>query len=99
MAVPALIDAMKGSSPAIRKGAVRSLVAMGRPSAVSSTLVRALTEALSDADLRFQAVEALGNLGAAARPAIPALKTLRADVKGKDRVLEERIAEAIGKIG
>jgi HEAT repeat protein len=71
---PELIRLLREGTPAERAGAARTLAECG-----PDTLARAaapLREALGDPAARIHAASALGNLGAAARPALPELLRL-----------------------
>ncbi|MEM7199056.1 MAG: HEAT repeat domain-containing protein [Planctomycetota bacterium] len=76
-----------------RRGAALVLAQRGAAKAAGS--VDALIAALADEDLRDAAVYALGEIGAAARPALPAL--LR-QLEGANDVVRMRLAWALMRI-
>ncbi len=77
--VPMLIDILREhlDRSEVRRVIAGALVMLGAPA------VEALMQALSDTDwtMRWRAAELLGSMGAAARPALPALKALRKDAR------------------
>ena len=72
-AVPALISALKDQNTHVRTAAIEALLNMGTLSQ------SALFQALNEKDLRVFVAKGLGNLGPAARDAVPALITLLKD--------------------
>jgi HEAT repeat protein len=96
LAAPALIEALKSEQvPGLRWGYVWALGQIG-PAAPG--VVDALAEALSDPDdhVRHEAATALGNMGRAARSALPALEAARGD---RNSVVDEAIEVAIQSVG
>jgi HEAT repeat protein len=90
---PLLQAAWKNPAPEMRKAGVAGLAALGESTVLG---VDGLLEALGDDDLdgRLAAVQTLGQMGAKAAPAVPALTT-RLD----DPALQVATITALGKIG
>jgi len=89
-AVPALAEALKSLSLDVRDYAVNALGKIG-PEAKEA--VPALTEALKDLDFKWDAVKALGKIGA---PAVPALAEA---LKDPDSGVRISATDALGRIG
>jgi HEAT repeat protein len=103
-AVPALIQALKDDANRTNCNAFTCTIqevaalALGRASAGTADAVAALTEALEAATtigMRTAAARALGDVGAAARPAAPQLRAL---LKDKDAAVRDAAQEALRKI-
>src|ERR1700730_16453617 len=89
-AIPALIEALADEDAWARDWASTALGKIGKAA------VPALLEALKDGQARGQAPRALGEIGAPAAAATPALTEF---LKGEDLALQLVAAEALGKIG
>jgi HEAT repeat protein/lysophospholipase L1-like esterase len=89
---PALARALDAAEPEVRREALAALRTLG-PAAES---VPALLRALHDPALRWRVPDVLGELGPAAREAVPALTEALADANAAVRW---RAAKALGRIG
>jgi hypothetical protein len=92
-AIPALFDASRDDDPAVRCAAIRALAAIAEPTAAS----RMLADSLLDEDMQTRRTAAvlLGQLGDAARHAVPALSEAMNDANPEVR---EAAAYAIEQI-
>jgi HEAT repeat protein len=90
---PTLQQAMKNPAPSVRKAAAAGLAALGETTAIG---VDGLVEMLGDDDAvsRSAAVQALGQMGAKAAPAVPALIARLGDLS-----MQMAVMDALGKIG
>jgi hypothetical protein len=96
-ALPALVDAVRGSAKARRIGALRGLERFGGASKPAvPTLVALVEDAAQDADARLLAASVLGKIGPGAEAAVPALVTA---LKGDDDALRKRAALSLMGIG
>jgi HEAT repeat protein len=94
--LPALLAGLKHSDDLLRKRSAWSLGEIGGD--LGKAAVAPLAEALGDseADVRTNAARALGKLGAAAEPALPALRRAEED---PDPEVRNAVGEAIKAIG
>jgi len=92
--VPALVKALGDKDRSVMLAAARALAELGHGEKSVAALVGML-KAGGPADPQT-AAEALGDLGDAARAAVPALKEA---LKDKDQFLREAAAAALGDIG
>jgi HEAT repeat protein len=93
-AIPALVEALNTSDATLQTNAARSLALMG-PSALPP-LLRVLREA--PPAVRLSAVRGLGQMRAAAGPAVPDLVAILADANA-DLELRTAICDSLGLIG
>jgi HEAT repeat protein len=92
-AVPHLIETLKDADQSVRGEAVTALGKIGAEPGVVQALIGMLHD--SDPHIRRASAESLGNLGPAARAAIPALEALR---HGAYEFVDRAVAEAIENI-
>lgn len=91
-AVPLLIAALRDPDGWVRECAAEALTNMKPP---SPEVVEALTNALSDPRISDKAMEALAEIGPAAKSSVPGL----IGALGKDDKFSDKAAEALGQIG
>jgi HEAT repeat protein len=95
VAVPALIDALRGPDDRLRAGAAGVLSVMGPAAADAVPALVALLDG-TDRDVRSSAAGVLGAIGPAAAGAVPGLVLLLDDTDGRVRSIA---ADALGRIG
>jgi hypothetical protein len=91
-AVPALIQALKGSDDAVRAAALTSL---GKIHCQPDVVLPLLISYLDNQELNTHAAEGLGYFGPAAKPALPKLLPL---LEVRDKDLHHAVVEALKKI-
>jgi HEAT repeat protein len=107
VAIPALIKAMKDNHPGVRRAVIIALEKVGAdPKDLLPGLIDSIKKSM-DIPLRITAATTLGNMGPAAKEAVPALQQLEAKLKaiknpkfkGRYTTLIREIETALRKIG
>ncbi|HEX5219439.1 MAG TPA: HEAT repeat domain-containing protein [Verrucomicrobiae bacterium] len=99
--LPAAIALLRHPSSTVRESAAWGISSLRRQSMVADQAIPALTAALDDEEfgVRFQAVSAFQEIGAAGSNAVPAITKILVSTAQSDSYTGAAAARALGKIG